>query len=205
MKLGAVAANLETATRAGEFAVLCRGLMQARGDPLFAAGLVERTSPRVAEILKSAVTAGNLADATSAGNLAPYSAAVAGFIDSLRNAGAFDRLLPDMRRLPFRTTIMIVTSAATASITGESDVKPISRLSLENGTLDQRKATAIVAMSNELVRLAGSDGAALIGRELRGAVASATDAEFIRLITDGISSIASSRNDSRRRFGKIWN
>ena len=76
----------------------------------------------------------------------------------------------------------------------EGGVKPLGRLQLEGHVLSEAKALAIIVVTAELARLAGAEAAALFGRELRSAVAQVTDAEFVFIVTDGISPISSSGN-----------
>lgn len=184
-----VAAGADVATRAGEFAVLARHFMAARGDLMTALHRAASTrSPRVEAALRSAVASGTLANTTP---LSEYRLLVSSFLDSLANAGAFDRMLPDMRRIPLRTRTGLVTAGAAGSAVGDSGMTPISSLALANNVLDPVKASAIIAMSDDLARFAGPEGAALFASELRKAVAVATDREFLALVLAGISPASS--------------
>ena len=114
----------------------------------------------------------------------------AAFLDSLRNVGAFDRMLVDMVKVPLRTRISVSSVAITGTSVGESSAKPIA-LSLDAAQLAENKALALLVISKELLRLAGPAGRSLFSRELKKAVAAATDDTFIQLITDGLSPITS--------------
>jgi Phage capsid family len=189
-QIGKVSANLENATRAGEFVALVKTLMAAGGDSMQALEMAQaaRANERIITCLKTAVAAGST---TSLSALYDYRVAVGGFLGSIRN-GAFDALLPSMMQLPLRTRIVLTTTAITGSRVGELSAKPISRLSLENATLEPIKASAEVTLSLELVRAASAAASALVANELRGAVAASTDLEFFSLILSGITPTASS-------------
>jgi HK97 family phage major capsid protein len=179
----------------GEFVELCRFLLLGKGDALQAAHLAEVSgrAPRVTTILKSAIAAGTLANAGWAGNLAPYGQIADGFAESLRSLSVFDRMLGDaaMRRIPLRTRVAVTTVGATGGSAAEGAPKVISKLTLAGTTLEPVKASVIVVVSDELARFSGSAAAALLSRELRGALAAATDAAFLADLLAGAPSSAS--------------
>ena len=166
----------------------------ARGDTLQAERLAEgRGASNVAGILKrAAASAGGLGDPAWAGALVPYDQISTAFLDSLRYSGAFDRMLPDMMQIPLHSRTTIVSSGATGATVGEMQVKPISKLTLTGGQLEALKAAAIVVLTDEVLRLAGPEGSALLGRELRSAVAVATDVQFVAILTAGITPVTQS-------------
>jgi HK97 family phage major capsid protein len=148
-----------------------------------------KLGPALVDLMqKTAVAPGTL---TSASPLAE-AGLVAAFADSLRNVGAFDAMLPSMIRVPLKTRVAITTVGATGFVVGEGQAKPISKLTLEDGELTPRKAVAIVVVSDELARSTSSNALSLFGRELRAAVASATDAEFLSVLTTGITPVGTS-------------
>lgn len=189
MKYDRTAANIETATRAGELVEVARQLLVADGDLVTAAhNAANDRYAGVAAVLKGAVAAGSLSNYSA---IAEYPGLAAAFLDSLRNVGAFDRMLVDMVRVPLRTRVAISSVAITGNSVGEASAKPISSLTLDAAQLAEQKALALLVISKELLRLAGPAGRALFSRELRKAVAAATDNTFIQLITDGLSPITS--------------
>lgn len=196
--LGTLQADIETRTRAGEFVGICRSLLAAQMGAGNGSGIVNahriaaahRMSPRVVSILKSAVTVGGISG-TWGGEIAEYNDVVSAFLETLAPVGAFDRLLPDMRRVPLRTRVVLVTSGFTANIVGRAQVTPISSLTLEGATTDEVKAVAIARVSEELARLS-SGGGALFAKELRIAVAIVTDQQFISELTSGLTPISAS-------------
>jgi HK97 family phage major capsid protein len=116
---------------------------------------------------------------------------VQAFLDSLRNVGAFDRMLPDMKRVPLRTRVAAVSLGATGYIVGEGAPKPLTALSLTGDQLAEYVAAAILVLTEELVRGASEQSQALFRRELANAVAAVTDQQFISLITASAATFAS--------------
>jgi hypothetical protein len=156
------------------------------------------------------VSAGTTTDSGWAGPLAEYDVLAAAFLESLKNFGAFDRLLPLMRRVPFRVRIGASTSGATGNTVPQSSVKPISKLSLTGTHIDEQKAVAILVITNELARFGSSAADNLFSVELSNAVAVETDAQFATVLTAGATSNGSSgvtaehvRNDLRGMLAQV--
>jgi hypothetical protein len=186
-----ISSNLETATKAGEFGAIARLLMLAKGDPLRAAEIAEaqHLSHRVAEVFrKTAVVPASL---TTASDLVAYTGTTAAFLESLKTVGAFDQMLPDMKQVPPRSRVASTTLNATGYIHAEGAPKPITRLDFTGHTLAETEAVAILVQTETLLRALSPEAGALIRRELAGAVAAVTDAEFIRLITASLTPLVS--------------
>src|SRR5262245_29935726 len=116
-QIGAVSASIESRTKAFEFVSLCKYLMMAGPSGTPAAALLEaeagRAPPSVKDVLKAAVAAGTSTATGWASELAQdYRQIAAGFIESLRNESAFQRMLSDnaFRVVPLRTRIGAVSS-----------------------------------------------------------------------------------------------
>lgn len=181
---------------AGELVTLARMLLRGEGNVSRSLILAEREVPhlsRVAAVLKTAVVAGTTLSPSWAGNLADYRQMATGFVDSLRNLSVFDRLFPDMRRFPLRTRLGVVSVGASGADVGEGAPAPVSQFTLADGQLEAKKAVAIVVVSQELLK---SDRTAVVdttlSRELRVAVAAATNARFLSGVTAGAASVVSS-------------
>src|SRR4051794_30977766 len=177
-------------TKVRDFVQIARLVASTRGDTLAAAMIAEKSETvpgNVAGVLKSAVGAGTLSDATWASPLSPYGTLISAFLGSLRSVGAFDRMLPDMRNVPLRTRVGAVTTGTVGTIAGEGVPTPISSIALTGGTLDEQKALAIVAITTELAQIAGDPALQLLERELRLAVSAVTDATFVATITNGVA------------------
>jgi hypothetical protein len=181
-----VSINQEVATREREFVTLARVLLAAQGgrNNETAIDVARRVGAgrRVEAIVKDAAAAGSIAgwgDDVSA----EYNRLSAAFVQSLRNYGAFDRMLADgFVVVPPRTRIGLTTTGATGSTVAEASLKPISSLALSDlGILQPQKSSCIVVVTEEVV---DSPGAAdLLGNELKAGVAVATDAGFIAIAT----------------------
>ena len=195
-----VSANVETATRANEFAQLAKFIM-ASGGVSKAARAAETTSryvlgPRLARILKSGllndISHGPLQKAAAtAGTLeafADYSVIAQGFVNSLVSTSAFDGMLGSTVPVPVQTgTFGAVRSRRKAFSVTEGSVKAISKLSLTGQQQNPQKAHCIVVVTQELAKAPGAQAMALIGRELRNAVAVTTDTQFIATLIAGLS------------------
>jgi HK97 family phage major capsid protein len=179
---------LDQSRGGGELVSLARHLIIARGSPLNAAATAEaqRAPERTVRILKSAISAATLADPVWAGSLADYRFAVGGFVESLRSTSVFDRLLADgaVRRVPLHTRIVVTSVGASAAIVASGASKPASRLSLISINVEERKATALVPVTEELMRSSVADAEANLAKEMRGAVSAATNAEFLAALID---------------------
>lgn len=181
--------------RSAEFVNMARLAMLGKGSSGQSARLAEedpKTSSRVARVLKAAVTYGSLDDPAWAGSLSDMREVSDGFIESLRNLSAFDRLLDSgMRRIPLDSRTTIVTASANGSIVPEGQITPVTSMAIGGAGLAPKKAVALVAVSDELLRVS-EGGQDLLSSELRQAVAVATDQSFLAGIAAGATEIASS-------------
>jgi hypothetical protein len=187
------AGRADQRAKASEFVAIARYLVLARGEKLRAIKLAEaRAVPRIQTILKAAAQAGGVSIGTWGSQLAEYEGLVAAWLDSLTNAGAFDGMRPFMKMVPLHTRVSVVTTGASGQTVGESQIVPISSLTLAGHQLAVYKALAIVIVTDELLKINDPNSNTLFGNELRNAVAVETDRQFLNLITTGISPIASS-------------
>jgi HK97 family phage major capsid protein len=186
--------NVEVNLKAGELvrAVRVLAIAGVRAD---AQRLAERfsCSQGFQQIInKAAVPAATTLDSTWAGPLVSLQlTAPEAFVASLRDFGAFDRMLDDMVRAPVNTRLAVVSSGATGASPNEADAKLIGRLTIGNADLLPVKSLAILVLSREILRMGGSGADNLIRRELAAAVATAVDTAFVTALTTGITSIPS--------------
>jgi hypothetical protein len=183
------------------FFVKC--LLASRGDTAQAASLAESAGADVIAALlrrpylsaehKAAVLAGSTVGWGSP--LAQFQAIVTQFEGSLRTFGAFDAMLPLMRRVPLGLArLAIMVTGATGHGVGQGAPKPISSLQLASGDFEPTKATCIIVVTDELTRLETPQG--LLADELRAAVAASTDSVFLPgLIDSSTPSIIATGND----------
>lgn len=179
-----------------EYVLMAKCLAKAGGRLSLAAQYADEhpNGSRVGTVLRSAVSAGTVADAGYAGSLVGHSLVAAGFIETLPAASVVDRLLADnaLRRVPLRTRLAISTMAATGQVVGEGAPTPVSSLAFNGQDLDPIKAQALVAISVELVNGTTAAGNILLATELRNGVAAATDAAFLARVATGASSVTGS-------------
>ena len=194
--LGEINRSLEINQRAKEFAQLALFIMLGGtlSDAARLADASNQTPERVRSILKALVPGGSLSDPTWAGNLSDYPTLVGGFIASLAQSSAFDRMLNGgMLRVPLKTRVAIITSAASASIVAEGAPAPVTRLDISaTDALAPTRAVALVALSEESLRLSTAGAADLLAGELRKAISLATDVEFISGLANGLTPLTSS-------------
>jgi len=190
MNLRALNNNVENAAAVGDFLCLARAIVAGAGDIPQARAWAEgrRASPRVMEILRSAIAVGTTGDTSWAGALAPYQAAASAFLGSLSQASVFDRLLADgLTRAPLRTRVNVLTTGFTASAVNEAQVKPLTSAQLIAPPIDAVKSATITVVTDEIARFASPAALALFRAELTKAVARSTDAVFLAGLLAGVT------------------
>ena len=153
MSLRPTALLVERADRVGDLMAYAKALTLARGDALQAAAMLEsrpNVSGRVLSIAKSAAQAGSMGGSTWGEQLAEFKGLTAALFEILIGISAFDTLLAGgMKRVPFRSRVVIATAAASGSIINETQIKPVSSLSLDGDTTSELKAVAILAATSD--------------------------------------------------------
>lgn len=177
--------------------------MLAKGDYLQARAVAvqRRANENVQQILKA--NPGTLSNATWAGDLSPYASVAQGFVEGLRHIGAFDAMLPSMIRVPLRTRVVLIATGVVASTVAEAAVKPLGELDLDELFLDPVKGVGEVVVSNEILKADSADSFAFLQRAIQDSVVARTDAEFVSIITNGITPTASS-GDPRADLGILF-
>src|SRR5262245_48180413 len=183
--------RIEAATRLDEFLSVARCATLGRGVGEGAAIAEGRGLGRIAELLRKAAV-----PPVGLSNSPEFQTLAMAFLESLGSAGAFDRMLPDMLRVPMRTRIAAVTLNATGYIVGEGAPKPISSLSFTGGQLPVHTVAAINVLTEELVRAAGAEATSLFRRQLTAAVAEVTDERFLSLVTASAPTVVSNGGTS---------
>ena len=195
--LGKINRDVETNTRAKEFANVARWLMVGKGNlgNAIHEAQAHRATEKILTGLKAAVAAGSTGDANFAAPLA-YQELADGFLVSLRNIGVFDAALPFAVDVPLNTQVAVTTTGVTAASIGEGQVKVISKISLSASALTPRKAVAIIVATSELLRAGGARAARLFQQELSRAIAAETNSRFLSVISTGITPTASSGSNA---------
>ncbi len=195
-------------TGAGDFACLARHLMLNGEHIADLAAMAEgmkgtpgRLPERVTRVIeKAAQGALDLGGSLSAlGDLDLQNIAAA-FMPTLATAGAFDRILTDgaFFRAPVRTRLLGATARLSATALDEGQAAPLVLNTLTGAVLDPLRAGAIIVLTQEILRAGGNALEAFISSELRAALAGATDAKFLAVVGDAVStagSLASSGSD----------
>ena len=187
-KLGQVNANIEAVGRVNEFVAAVRYKMPRGGAHLQAEQ--ERAPSRIIEFTRAAVTAGSLSSWSSP--LSAFQNLSSAFLSSLSGISVFDTLWPNILRAPLRTHIVAVSTTLTSGPIAEASVKPASSIALTTSDLDAVKAAALVAMSAELLRISVPSALVVLQRELRNAIARATNTIFLPILTASAPSFVSS-------------
>jgi hypothetical protein len=192
-KVRTVVTERETVTNARMFAHVAKWIALCKGSKSEAYMLAKqnRALPPIQAVLKAAADPGSTTGWGSA--LAEFTGLADAFLTSLRAASIYQAALPFMPRVPFRTTVRVVTTGATGATVNEAMTKPVSKLSLSASDMNEQKSVAIVAITESLLR---QSNIRLFQTELERAVAAAVDAAFITKISTGISATASNGGTS---------
>lgn len=178
--------------RGADLGIAAKMLVLARGD----AGGLDRAArqihapPRAVTVAKAAISALTTANSEA---LTALQTASSGFSDSLRSISAFDAMLGDMIRVPLDVPgLRISTAGISGTLVAEGAPQPISSITIAVAGLAKRKSSAIVIVSDTLARELSSGASAMLSRELRGAVAAATNVDFLSELVSGLTPIVSS-------------
>ena len=134
---------------------MAKHLVIARGSPLDAAATAaaQRAPERTVRVLKSAVSAATLNDAVWAADLADYRMLAGGFVESLRSASVFDRLLADgARRVSLRTRVVVDDRWCRRCSRRSRCCQTRLKGDAASGQIDARKAATLIVISEELAR-----------------------------------------------------
>ncbi|MBT2145048.1 MULTISPECIES: phage major capsid protein [unclassified Rhodanobacter] len=179
-----------------DYVLMAKCLAKAGGRLSLAAQYADQSSNgfRVATVLRSAMSAGSVADAGWAGNLVGHALVAAGFVETLPAVSVLDRLLADnvLRRVPLRKRLAISTVVAAGHVVGEGAPAPVSSLAFNGQDLDPFKVQALVALTSELINGTTAAGNILLATELRNGVAAGTNAAFLARVATGASSVTGS-------------
>lgn len=174
--------------------IVARYLAVNRGDFAAASQHAEQMGApsRVVNILKTAIPAGSLQVDTSAGGAADLGIASAAFMDSLQSTSSFFALLAGgMTRVPLRTSVYLSSEPAVGYAVSEGASKPLTRLTMSTVVIPVLKATAMMVVSNEVLRSSSNAAQSFLTAEMRKAAAAAADAAFLARVLTGATTINS--------------
>jgi HK97 family phage major capsid protein len=130
-------------------------------------------------LTKSAVAAGTTTDATWAGPLALYDVASEA-LQLLRGASIIGALERKMRRVPFRTKVARETGSGTGGAwVGQGLATPVAATAYDTLTQEAYKASKIVVLSEELLKLGDPDAERTVRETVIAAVAAFLDSQFL--------------------------
>ena len=157
------AENLDAQARERDFLLYAKSLLVS-GSVFHAVNLLREwgAPSHLAEIMKASVDPGTLgSDGTWGSQLAAYRVMAQGFSQALRTYGVFDGMLASALQVPIDTYLAIATTGATGTTPAEAQQKPLSSLALSRiGTMTPLKSVCIVAVSDALARVPGSETSA---------------------------------------------
>lgn len=162
--------------------------------------------------IKAAVPAGSNVSGNWAFDLvSPEGGVVADFAEFLRPATILGKFgnggVPSLRRIPFRTPVVIQTGGGAGYWVGEGKAKPLTSFDFDRTTMDPLKVANIAVLTEESVRDSSPSSEMLIRDSLRDALAARLDIDFINpaktasagvspaSITNGAPTIASVGTD----------
>jgi HK97 family phage major capsid protein len=226
-ELGSMSERFEQTKAAREFIALCiaiaarkkfgvkeRALEQlpARAASIFRNPLeIYRMKPSEVFYQRAAVQPGSTSSDTWGADLANYQTLANAFAESIRNYGAFDKLIAGgMRVVPMRTRVGAITVGATGATAAQFHAKVVSKLTVSSGTLTEQKASVIIAVTQELARFGDTMALDLFQRELAAGLGVETDESFLQALQSGASTFPSTgataegiRNDLRAALNLI--
>jgi hypothetical protein len=109
----------------------------------------------------------------------------------------FDRLLESFRGGTLHSRFAVASGGASASVAGEGNAKPLTKLTAIEGSLSAATVAAIVVLSRDLLRFS-QNAEQLVDDELSKAIRLATDAHVVPILSAGaqtITATASPRKD----------
>lgn len=184
-----VRSNVAKGTAFTRYAI---ALARAKGNIMQAEQIAKQwkeSTPEVELVLRAAVAAGTTSDTTWAGPLVQYNDMVSEFIELLRPATILGRM-DSLRRVPFNIRIPRQTSGISGAFVGEGAPTPVQKPAFDNVTMTWAKASTIVVLTEELVRMSNPSAEALVRQDLIDGTASFLDKRFIDPIYSGVANVS---------------
>ncbi len=135
-------------------------------------------TPQVAQVLKTAVAAGDTTSAGWASELVYNQNLVSDFIELLRPQTILGKMT-GLTRVPFNVRMSGQDSGSTAYWVGQGKPVPVSKLHTLEVTLGIAKAAGMVVLTEELVRSSEPSAELLVRNDLTKAIATFLDVQFI--------------------------
>ena len=183
---------------AGTIVDIARGLA---ANHIHGPGTYERMglSDPAVRVLKAAVGAGSLANPAWAGDLADLHRASTEFLGKLDGQSVFAAFLDlgIIGRAPFHVSLTGASMVAVASVAGEGQPRPVSKMQLFSDRLLPMQVDCIIVLTLELMDQTSSAGQAWVYRQLRRSVAVALDAGAIPALLLGATPVATTGDKAK--------
>jgi len=141
------------------------------------------TTPEVLTVLKAAVSEGTTTDADWASKLVEYQTLAGEFIDLLRPMTILGRFgsdgIPSLRRIPFNVRMANQTAGGVYGWVGEGKAKPVGELVIGEVLLRWAKASGIIVVSDELLRVSNPSVEAVTRNDMLRGMANFSDIQFV--------------------------
>jgi HK97 family phage major capsid protein/HK97 family phage prohead protease len=150
--------------------------------------------PRIANIIKAAVSAGTTSNATWMGALVGDETSVfADFVEFLRPMTILGRFgaggIPALRTVPFRVPLISQTSGGDGYWVGEGAPKPLTKFDFARTTLEPLKVANIAVATMEALRDSSPSADLLVRDSLAAALSERKDIDFIDPANSGSSGV----------------
>jgi HK97 family phage major capsid protein len=152
--------------------------LQANGDSYRAMEYAKSyRDPNVELLIKAAVTPGTTTDPAWAGALVTVSNLTNEFIELSRAATILGRI-PGIRKVPFNTSVPVVTAGGTYKWVGQGKAKPVGKMQFGSASLGTSKAAGIIVLTEELVRSSQPSAEMIVRDEMIAGIAAFLDQQF---------------------------
>jgi hypothetical protein len=135
-------------------------------------------APNVDILTKTMIAPGTTTDANWAGPLAAIRPLADGFLAYARPLSLLGQI-PNLRTVPFNVSVAAQTSVGVYSWVGESLSKPVTKGGFATVTLGTAKASGIILVTDELIRLISPGSETALRQELALGIAQFLDQQFV--------------------------
>ncbi|THJ30949.1 phage major capsid protein [Lampropedia aestuarii] len=197
-------------------AQLVRLKHQSGNNPFYAAQIAESQKgsldPRVVEMVKAAVPAGNTGTPAWGGVLVAQGGVIGDFVEFLRPQTILGKFgqggIPALRGVPFNVPLVGQATGGAGYWVGEGKAKPLTQFAYGSQILQPLKVANIAVITEELLKRASVAADTMIRDQLVAALRERLDTDFVNpakaavanispaSITNGVAATASSGNDA---------
>jgi HK97 family phage major capsid protein/HK97 family phage prohead protease len=172
-------------------------LTRAKGDAFSAAEQAKRwndSTPEVARVLRAAADAGTTTDADWASKLVDYTTMAGEFIELLRPMTILGKFgsngIPALRKVPFNIRMATQTGGGQYGWVGEGKATSVGELSIGEVLLKWAKASGIIVVTDELMRMSTPAVEAIVRQDMLGGMAQFSDLSFVDPTLAAVSDVS---------------